>query len=127
MSGLVAIAAVLGSAIPASAAPASAAPAVASAPATLAAMAARQHAAAASTIVTSSSGDAGSKISCASPVACLAVGANLDDKSGNSTPAAEALEGTAWKAIAVKIPKGAASSSLDGVSCEAAAVLPGPR
>jgi hypothetical protein len=58
------------------------------------------------------------RISCASPTACLAVGLNFDSSGHPTTPAAESLHGTAWRPVAVKEPKGAADTMLTGVSCK---------
>src|SRR6478752_3739653 len=85
LSGLVAVATVLGSAIPAAASTANT-PAAAAAAAT-----ARPTAAA-----TAAAASLGGRISCASPTACLAVGADINS-AGNSTPIAETLHGTTWK------------------------------
>jgi hypothetical protein len=57
----------------------------------------------------------GDRISCASPTACLAIGSNANA----SAPIAEALHGTAWKSVAVTTPKGATGTVLTGVSCKA--------
>ena len=108
LSGLVAVATVLGSAIPAAASTANT-PAAAAAAAT-----ARPTAAA-----TAAAASLGGRISCASPTACLAVGADINS-AGNSTPIAETLHGTTWKSVAVKSPGGSVSTELTGVSCKAA-------
>ena len=108
LSGLVAVAAVLGSAIPsaaASAAPANPAPA-------RAALGAADKAAAAAA---GGFGPFGSRISCVSST-CLQVGANVNS-AGNSTPTAQVLHGTTWKALGVQGPAGSVSAELTSVSC----------
>jgi len=96
MSGLVMLAAVLGggaSAATAAAAPAPTASAVSFLP---------------------------GKISCGAPKACLAVGTDVNDNSGAEAPVAEKWNGTAWKSVAVKTPKGKNVAELTGVSCKSA-------
>jgi hypothetical protein len=117
MSGLVALAAVLGGVIPASAA-AAAPVAAAQVPGTAAASAAvlPQVAAAAAFLIA-----AGSRVSCGSAKACLAVGTNINSTSGISAPIAEAWNGTKWKSVAVHAPKGPSGASLTGVSCKSVA------
>ena len=63
-----------------------------------------------------------SRISCASPTACLAIGAHEvgNSTSGTITPFAARLHAGTWKAVPVKAPKGAKSTILTGVSCKAA-------
>jgi hypothetical protein len=102
---------VAGGAIPAATASAAALPAAASAAAPSATV---------RPLVTIESGAffLGSRISCGSATTCLAVGANLT--SSAETPTAEALSGTKWKSVAVKLPKGAEGAALAGVSCKAA-------
>ena len=127
MSGLVAIAAVLGGIVPAisagavtrgtTATPLSAypdRPAVPFATNFRTAASARSAASITPSIFTED------RISCASPTACLAVGLNTDSSGRVTTPAAESLHGTAWRPIAVKEPKGASDAMLTGVSCKAA-------
>jgi hypothetical protein len=108
LSGLVAVAAVLGSAIPAAAS-------TASTPAAAAAAAVTRPAVAATAAIAGPGG----RISCASPTACLAVGSDINS-AGNSTPIAETLHGTTWTSVAVKAPAGSVSTELTGVSCKAA-------
>ena len=64
----------------------------------------------------------GIAISCASPTACLSVGVHEveNGNSGSITPFAARLHAGTWKAVAVKVPKGASSRLLTGVSCKAA-------
>jgi hypothetical protein len=116
MSGLVALAAVLGGAIPASAAAAAPGAAV-QAPGTAAASAAVLPRAATATAFLIG----GSTVSCGSVKACLAVGANTNNTSGIPAPVAEAWNGTKWKSVAVHAPKGPSGASLTGVSCKSAA------
>jgi hypothetical protein len=126
MSGLVAIAALLGSTVPAITAGATAegtaATPVTAATARLAASLVRtaHTAAARSPREITFSLFVRDRISCASPTACLAVGLNTDSSGRPTTPAAEALHGTAWRPVAVKAPKGAVTAILTGVSCKAA-------
>jgi len=137
MAGAVALAAVLGGTIPATAASAAPAPSTATAastaPAAPGAVSAIRGVAALPTValpgtaapraaVTSSLVALGNKISCGSATACLAVGTNINDNTGASAPIAEALSGTKWRSVSVKIPKGAAADStgLSDVSCKAA-------
>jgi hypothetical protein len=111
MSGVVALAAVLGGAIPAATASAAVRPTAAAAaalPATVRPLAS----------IESAAFFLGSRISCGSATACLAVGANVTNSS--ETSLAEALSGTKWKSVSVKLPKGADSAGLTGVSCKAA-------
>jgi hypothetical protein len=65
---------------------------------------------------------AASGISCASPTACLAIGAHEagTSTSGTVTPFAARLHAGTWKAVPVKAPKGAKVTILTGVSCKAA-------
>jgi hypothetical protein len=114
ISGLVAVAAVLGSAVPAVTASAATTgqPAV-RVPAAAAVLA---RPAAAAVFLTT----IGDRISCASPTACLAVGTNTDSSGTASITVAERLHGTAWKSVAVKAPAGATATALTGVSCKAA-------
>jgi hypothetical protein len=60
-------------------------------------------------------------VSCASAKSCLAVSQN-DDNAGDSSPTADAWNGTAWKRLAVPLPKGA-GGGLNGVSCKEASCL----
>jgi hypothetical protein len=60
-----------------------------------------------------------SKVSCGSAKSCLAVGVTTDN-AGNTTAIAKAWNGTKWKSIAVRVPKGAIDTSLAGVSCKSA-------
>ncbi len=55
------------------------------------------------------------RISCGSAKACLAVGVT---PGGPGTATAEAWNGTAWKSVAVHAPKGASFALLAGVSCK---------
>ena len=97
MSGLVALAALVGSAMPAAAAsaPPSAPPSAATA------------------LILSG------KISCGSAKACLAVGVTAGLSTAST--AAAAWNGTTWKSITVHAPKGARFVILDGVSCKSSA------
>jgi hypothetical protein len=63
----------------------------------------------------------GSRVSCGTAKNCLAVTENLDG-AGNSTPAADAWNGTAWQPLALPLPTGA-GGSLNGVSCKQASCL----
>jgi hypothetical protein len=63
----------------------------------------------------------GSRVSCGSVKFCLSVSQNIDS-AGNSVPAADAWNGTAWKPLAVTLPRGA-SGALNGVSCKQASCL----
>ena len=123
ISGLVAVAAVLGSAVPAVTASAATAgtrattvPAVtarlatAAGPATLARPA---------TVISADLAAMGDKISCASPTACLAVGA-AGGENGPQVAVARALHAGAWRPVAVKAPAGAKDTALTAVSCKAA-------
>ena len=112
MTGLVAAVALLGTVIPASDASAATDPV----PVVAAHLASLARPGASSTAFLTTTGD---RISCASPTACLAVGADVGS-SGNQFPVAEALRGNAWKSVTVKAPKGAVSTALTGVSCKAA-------
>jgi hypothetical protein len=62
----------------------------------------------------------GSTVSCGSPTTCLAVGSNLNNKSGSITPSAEAWNGKAWRSVAVPRPKGAELTIVASVSCKSA-------
>ena len=64
----------------------------------------------------------GSGISCASPTACLSIGAHLVTSSNSQSfmPFAARLHAGTWKAVPVKTPKGAKFAVLSGVSCKAA-------
>ena len=111
MSGVVALAAVLGGAIPAATASAAVRPTAANAatlPSTVRPLASIEGAAY----------FLGDRISCGSATTCLAVGANLN--SSSETPTAEALSGSKWKSVPVRLPKGADGAGLTGVSCKAA-------
>jgi hypothetical protein len=127
ISGLVAAAALLGSAVPAITANAATANVSAAhaattgtAAMTLAARSARPATAAGpSTVISADLAAMGDKISCASPTACLAVGTK-GGENGPQVPIAKALHGTAWRSVAVKAPKGAQDTALTGVSCRAA-------
>ncbi len=112
MFGFVALLALLGSTVPAlTASAATRVPAVAAQPSSPA----RPGATIGVSLTT-----LGDRISCASPTACLAVGANYDSSGNPSTPLAIALHGTAWKSVPVKAPAGATATALTGVSCKAA-------
>jgi hypothetical protein len=106
--GLAVLSIVLGGVIPASAAvePAATGPLAAGAPAA----------------ATTTPSLSGSRVSCASAKSCLAINENVDS-AGNPTPVADAWNGTAWKPVAVPLPKGAAGGGLNGVSCKQAACL----
>jgi hypothetical protein len=108
MAGAVALAVVLGGTIPAAAAGAAVLPKTA-----VLDKVAQPRA----TVVSSLT--AGSRISCDSPTACLAVGSDTDS-AGNTAPNAEVLRGTKWKSVSVKTPKGAAATALTDVSCKSA-------
>jgi hypothetical protein len=110
MSGAVALAAVLGFMLPAASASAAVRPTAASAalPSTVRPLAS----------IESGAFFLGSRISCGSATNCLTVGANLN--SSSETPTAEALSGTKWRSVPVKLPKGADGAGLTGVSCKAA-------
>ena len=123
MSGLVAVAAVLGSAVPAvtaSAATTGTATAPVPAVARLATSARIPTEARSRADISVAVSSVGSRISCGSPTACLAVGTNTNNSSDSeSIPVAEALHGTAWKSVAVKAPR-ATATALTGVSCKSA-------
>src|SRR5271165_1730041 len=95
LSGLIALAAVLGSTMPAAAA---------STPSSTPVSAA---------LVLSG------RISCGSPKSCLAVGATL--RSSNTSTIVNAWNGTTWKSFSVHAPKGASFVGLSGVSCKSRA------
>jgi hypothetical protein len=120
ISGLVTVAAVLGSAVPAVTASAATAK-TATAVTTTAWPAAAGLATPArpATNISADLGAMGDKISCASPTACLAV-EGIGGDTGPEVATAEALHGTAWRSVAVKAPKGAQDTALTGVSCKAA-------
>jgi hypothetical protein len=65
---------------------------------------------------------AGTKISCASPTACLSVGTHEVSSSTASTvtPFAARLHAGTWKAVPVKVPAGSPFTALTDVSCKAA-------
>ena len=110
-SDLVALAAVLGSAVPAvTASAATTATRTTAWPATAARPA---------TNISADLMAQGDKISCASLTACLAVGV-ASGLNGPQTAVAYALHGTAWRPVAVKAPKGARDTALTAVSCKAA-------
>ena len=113
MSGLVALAAVLGSAGTAVAVPAAPVPATAAAGAVGPFPGMRAEAAGSGAFF-----GFGAKISCGSPTACLAIGSSSTTVTGSAT--AEAWNGTAWKSVAVPVPKGASAPGLTGVSCKSA-------
>jgi hypothetical protein len=110
MAGAVVLAVVVGGTIPAAAASAAPGAPSASIPGTV-----RPQAG-----ISSLSISFGTKVSCGSSTACLAVGNNTNNSTGDSTPIAEALSGTKWKSVPVKTPKAASTVSLSGVSCKAA-------
>ena len=59
-----------------------------------------------------------SGVSCASAVACIAVGgASSQTSGGNSDPLVERWDGSSWLVEAAPSPAGAASSALAGISC----------
>jgi hypothetical protein len=120
ISGLVALAAVLGAAVPAVSASAAVSAAGSATAATAAVAHARPQTAARSGAVSLTAFSIGSKISCGSASACLSVGAVLSTKSGATIPQAESWNGKAWKNVAVATPKGATDTALQAVSCKAA-------
>ena len=65
---------------------------------------------------------AGTKISCASPTACLSIGMHEVSTSTTSTvtPFAARLHAGTWKAVPVKMPAGSTFTALTDVSCKAA-------
>jgi hypothetical protein len=103
VSGLVAVAAVLGGVAPASAAMRS----IPAAPP-------RQQSS-----ITLTAYTAVGRISCGSPKSCLAVGENLS-RPDHPTPVAEAWNGTAWRSIPVPIPKTVTNVFAGDVSCPSA-------
>ena len=120
-TGLAALSVVLGCVIPASVA--SAAPMTAR-PFAAAAAAGAARALATGTdpgANTSTPSLSGSRVSCGTAKSCLAVTENLD-AAGNSTPAADFWNGTAWKSLALPLPKHT-GGSLNGVSCKGASCL----
>src|SRR5690348_1151501 len=62
----------------------------------------------------------GTGLSCASPTACLSIGTDVDAKASGTKPAVERLQAGTWKSVPVRIPKGALSAMLTGVSCKSA-------
>jgi hypothetical protein len=64
----------------------------------------------------------GLAVSCASPTACLTIGVHLVSSSTSQsiTPFAARLHAGTWKAVPVKMPKGARYAIPTGVSCKAA-------
>ena len=59
-------------------------------------------------------------ISCVSPRACVAVGLDQDALSHRGGPLTEKWNGKAWKYVAMRLPAGAISGELFGVSCRSA-------
>ncbi len=70
----------------------------------------------------SSAFDGWGAVSCASPTACLSVGAKTNTSSGTGsvTPFAARLHAGTWQPVPVKAPKGALLTVLTGVSCKSA-------
>ncbi len=60
----------------------------------------------------------GTRISCASPTACLAIGTH--EIGTRTTPFAARLHAGSWKAVPVKVPAGSTDTDLTDVSCKAA-------
>jgi hypothetical protein len=56
-------------------------------------------------------------VSCLSATNCVGVGVNQNAFDGAGGPLAEFWNGTAWHTVAVKLPAGATTGSLGGVSC----------
>jgi hypothetical protein len=107
MSGLVAVAAIAGLAVPAATGSASAAvlPAVArSGPADMGIV-----------VVTASE-----RISCGTAKTCFIAGTKFSTTSANVTPVALAWNGTAWRSVVVHAPKGTTFAGSIGVSCKSA-------
>jgi hypothetical protein len=59
-------------------------------------------------------------ISCVSPRACVAVGLNQNALNHRGGPLTEKWNGKAWKYVAMRLPAGAISGELFGVSCRSA-------
>ena len=126
MSGLVALATVLGTAASGTAASASVALPV-SAPVPLTAAPLRLTAAAVLSPPAAHTGSAVTvptdqlaDVSCVSAKDCLAVGANANGDRGNGSPLAETWNGSRWKQVSVKLPAGASGGILTSVSCKSA-------
>jgi hypothetical protein len=125
MSGLVALAAVVGTAVSGGAASASVAPPV-TARGLLPAAALRLPAAFPLAglgyvrTATTAPADDLAGVSCVSAKDCVAVGANANGDEENGSPLAETWNGTKWKTVSVKLPSGASGGSLTGVSCKSA-------
>jgi len=60
-------------------------------------------------------------VSCLSPKDCIAVGLNLNAFSHMGGPLAETWNGKAWKAATLSVPKGSIAGQLLAVSCKPAA------
>jgi hypothetical protein len=123
LSGLVAVAALLGGVIPATAATATPSagtrvspfsPAAALSAVTRAWL--RPQASGATVAII------GTAISCGATTSCLVVGSTVNSSSGNSFPFAKAWNGTAWKPVTLHLPKGiaASGSALTQVACKSA-------
>ncbi len=107
VSGLAAVAAIAGLAVPAAAgaAPTAALPGVVRAvPAA----------------VSSGLAFMGNRISCGTAKSCLVAGANTNNSTGNATPLVRAWNGSAWRGITVHAPKGTTFQGMSGVSCKSA-------
>jgi hypothetical protein len=59
-------------------------------------------------------------VSCVTARNCLAVGIDRDALKGAGGPLAETWNGTAWRTAGVRLPRGATTGILDGVSCVSA-------
>lgn len=117
ISGLIALAAVLGSVLPANAAPAG----TNAAPAGTTATAAPTSVASGLSPATTAVGIVlGSRISCGSASRCLAVGANFANQGGNPVTTAKARNGATWTSVTVPVPAGTRNADLADVSCTSA-------
>jgi hypothetical protein len=60
-------------------------------------------------------------VSCVTARNCLAVGVDDNALKGAGGPLAETWNGATWRTVSVKLPRGATTGILDGVSCVSAA------
>jgi hypothetical protein len=60
-------------------------------------------------------------VSCVTARNCLAVGVDRNALKGADGPLAETWNGTTWRTVGVRLPRGATTGILDGVSCVSAA------
>lgn len=59
-------------------------------------------------------------VSCVTAKDCLAVGIDRNARTGAGGPLAETWNGTTWRIVGVKLPRGATGGNLRGVSCVSA-------